>query len=88
MSKKIIVIGGYCATGKSVFSRKLSKLINIPCFNKDVIKEILGDGFGPEDNMVFNKGSHTTFLLMLHTAEQFLQVEKSCILVFYFIMIY
>ena len=80
MSKKIIVVGGYCASGKSVFSRKLSHLLNIPCFNKDVIKEILGDGFGSEDDMVFNKGSFATFLLMLHIAERFLQVEKTCIL--------
>jgi len=77
---KIIVVGGYCATGKSVFSRKLSRLLNIPCFNKDVIKEVLGDGFGSEFDMVFQKGSFATFLLMLHIAEQFLQAGKICIL--------
>ena len=77
---KIIIIGGYCATGKSVFSRKLSQLLNIPCFNKDTLKEVLGDGFGTDNNMVFNKGSFTTFLLLLHIAEKFLQVGKICIL--------
>jgi len=77
---KIIIVGGYCATGKSTFSRKLSHLLNIPCFNKDVIKEILGDGLSPEDNMMDKKGSNTTFLLMLHIAEQFLLSGKICIL--------
>ena len=80
MNNKIIIVGGYCATGKSTFSCKLSQLLYIPCFNKDIIKEVLGDGFGPENNMVELKGSTATFLLMLHIAERFLQVEKPCIL--------
>jgi len=80
MNNKIILIGGYCATGKSTFSRRLSKFLKIPCFNKDTVKEVLGDGFGPENNMVFQKGNFTTFILMLHILEQFLQVQKSCIL--------
>ena len=80
MNNKIIIVGGYCATGKSTFSRKLSGMFNIPCFNKDVIKEVLGDGFGPENNMVEKKGSTATFFLMLHIAECFLQTGKLCIL--------
>ena len=80
MKNKIIIVGGYCATGKSTFSRKLSRLLNIPCFNKDVIKEILGDGLTAEDNMIDKKGSNTTFMLMLHIAEQFLISKKICIL--------
>jgi predicted kinase len=80
MNNKIIIIGGYCATGKSTFSRKLSQMFNIPCFNKDIIKEVLGDGFGPEYNMVKKKGSAVTFLLILHIAERFLQTGKLCIL--------
>jgi len=80
MKNKIILVGGYCATGKSTFSRKLSEMFNIPSFNKDIIKEILGDGFGPENNMVEKKGSAATFLLMLHIAECFLQTGKLCIL--------
>ena len=80
MDNKIIIVGGYCATGKSVFARKLSGLLNIPCFIKDVIKEVLGDGFGPENDMVEKKGSAVTFLLMMHIAELFLQTGSVCIL--------
>ena len=54
--------------------------MNIPCFNKDIIKEVLGDGFGPENGMVEKKGSATTFLLLLHIAERFLQTGNLCIL--------
>jgi len=80
MKNKIILVGGYCATGKSVFSNKLSNLLNIPCFNKDVIKEVLGDGFGSDNNMVELKGSSATFLVMLHIAEKTLQSNNICIL--------
>ena len=80
MISKIIAVGGDCATGKSTFSRDLSQLLNIPCFNKDVIKEVLGDGFGSENDLVEQKGSATTFLLMLHIAERFMQTGNFCIL--------
>jgi predicted kinase len=80
MKNKIIIVGGYCATGKSTFSGELSHLLNIPCFNKDTIKEILGEGLSPEDNMLEKNGSNTTFMLMLHIAEQFLISKNICIL--------
>ena len=80
MKNKIIIIGGYCATGKSTFARTLSRELNIPCFEKDIIKETLGDGFGPESGEVFKKGSFVTFMLMLHIAECFLQAGRACIL--------
>ena len=88
---RIILVGGYCATGKSTFSRRLARLLGIPCFNKDTIKELLGDGFGPEpaaeargsppeNGLVFRKGSAVAFSLMLHITERFLQAGKPCIL--------
>jgi predicted kinase len=80
MKNKIILVGGYCATGKSTFSRKLSQELNIPFFNKDIIKETLGDGFGSESGEVYKKGSAVTFMLMLHIAERFLQAGQTCIL--------
>jgi len=76
MKNKIILVGGYLATGKSTFSRNLGQKLNIPCFNKDVIKEVIGDGFGPESGEVFEKGSYVTFLLMLHIAECFLKAQQ------------
>jgi len=80
MKNKIILVSGYAATGKSTFSRKLAQELNIPCFNKDTIKEVLGDGFGSESGEVFKKGSYVTFILMLHIAECFMQAERICIL--------
>lgn len=80
MKNKIILIGGYCATGKSTFSHMLADMLKIPCFNKDTLKEALGDGFGPESGEVFQKGSAVTFKLMLHIAECFLKAGSLCIL--------
>ena len=76
---KIIVINGYCATGKSTFSKKLSEILNIPCFNKDILKETMGDGLGSDNNIVFQKGSIATFKIMLYIVERFLKVEQICI---------
>ena len=80
MKNKIILIAGYCATGKSTFAHALGERLQLPCFNKDTIKEILGDGFGPENAGVREKNSAVTFALMLHIAERFLRAGKGCIL--------
>lgn len=80
MANKMIIVGGYCAAGKSTFSRKLANRYGIPCFNKDTIKEVIGEGFGIENKDVHQKNSGVTFSLMLHIAEQFLQTGNVCIL--------
>jgi predicted kinase len=83
MASKIILLAGIPAAGKSTFSRLLSKRLSIPCFNKDVIKEVMADGFGKENVDLLNrdkKASVATFMLMLHVAEQFLRTGNACIL--------
>jgi len=74
------LIGGYCATGKSTFSHRLASRLSIPCFNKDTIKEVIGDGFGIENKDVHQKNSAVTFMLLLYIAERFLQASKPCII--------
>ena len=44
--KKLLIITGDLATGKSTFSRVLSERYGIPAFRKDTIKERLGDTIG------------------------------------------
>jgi predicted kinase len=80
MRGKLIIVAGYCATGKSTFARKLSGILNIPCFIKDTVKETIADGFGLNNDEVIKKGSAAAFGLMLHIAEIFLQTGKPCIL--------
>jgi len=83
MKNKIILVAGYPGAGKSTFSRKLAQHLNIPCFNKDTIKEVMADSFGVENEAVLIRdklGSTATFMLMLHIAERFLQTGNICIL--------
>ncbi|MDR1689171.1 MAG: ATP-binding protein [Clostridiales bacterium] len=77
---KIIIVAGYCATGKSTFARKLSQKLSIPCFCKDTLKEAMADGFGVNSELLETKGSAAATNIMLHIAECFLQTGNVCIL--------
>ena len=80
MAKKLIVLTGYCATGKSTFGRKLAETLGIPCFSKDTLKEAMADGFGSNSDLLQSKGSIATTRMMIHMAECCLQVGQTCIL--------
>ena len=47
--KKLLLITGDLATGKSTFARLLSVRYGIPMFFKDSIKEVLGDVISVRD---------------------------------------
>ncbi len=80
MSAKIILISGYCATGKSTFSQILSEKIHIPSLNKDTLKECLGDNIGSEQTSTIPKLSTTTVSLMIFMAEELLKANVNFIL--------
>jgi predicted kinase len=80
MKNKIILVGGYCAAGKSTFARRLSQEVNIPCFEQDTLDETICDGFGRESGVYKMGSENVAFDLMLHIVERFLRTEKSCIL--------
>ena len=64
--KKLLLLTGDIAAGKSTFSKILSERYNITVFQKDTIKEILGDYIGfhnREENKVL---SNTTIEIMCH----------------------
>ena len=52
--KKLILIGGVLAGGKSTFSHIIGEKFCIPVVNKDRLKEILGDNI-PTKNREENK---------------------------------
>lgn len=76
---KIILVGGYCAAGKTTFVRRLSQKLNIPCFEQDTIDETICDGFGRESGVYKMGSENVAFSLLLHIAERFLRTEKVCI---------
>ena len=52
--KKLLLVTGDLAAGKSTFSERLSSRYHIPVYHKDSIKEVLGDTIGfssREDNL-------------------------------------
>ena len=78
--KKLIIVTGALATGKSTYSRSLSKEFNIPLLNKDNIKEILSDIFGfssREENLRLSKA---TYSMMRYFLVEVMKSEKDIIL--------
>lgn len=64
--KKLILILGDLASGKSTTADILSERYNIPSVKKDTVKEILGDTVGFTNREENLKLSRATFGLMLH----------------------
>ncbi len=62
--KKLILIGGVLAGGKSTFSHILGERFGISVVNKDRIKEILGDNIATANREENKKLSVITFELM------------------------
>ena len=78
--KKLILVMGDLATGKTTFANKLSQRYDINIFFKDSIKEVLGDTIGfanREENLKLSKATNE---LMLFIFEQFAKVNKDLIL--------
>jgi 2-phosphoglycerate kinase len=80
MNGKIIILTGYCATGKTVFSQRLSRELNILCFNKDFIKAVLGKNIDISTREESSRLSISTFNLMVHIIEIFMKQDKPIII--------
>lgn len=78
--KKLILVMGDLATGKTTFANELSQRYNTNLFFKDSIKEVLGDTIGFANREENLKLSRATNELMLFIFEQFGKVEKDLIL--------
>lgn len=78
--KKLLLIMGDLACGKSTFANILSKRYNVNVFGKDSIKEVLGDTIGftkREENL---KLSGATMQLMFFLFSEFTKLNQSLIL--------
>ncbi len=68
--KKLILVTGNLAALKSTISTQLAQDLSIPVFNKDIIKEILGDQIGYQNREENLKLSRATFELMMYMIKQ------------------
>lgn len=78
--KKLLLIMGDLATGKSTFAKRLSERYQTVLFVKDTIKEILGDTIGFSNRAENLKLSQATGELMCFHFSQFAKFGKDLIL--------
>jgi predicted kinase len=79
--RKLILVGGYCATGKSTFSRRLSERLGWLCLNKDTLKEVVAETLtGIIPRGYSQPLSITAYRLMLHAAERSMTAGQPLIL--------
>ena len=73
MNRKIIVITGYLASGKSTFARLLSSELNIPCFIKDTFKSAICASIDVNNRGESSRFSAVTFDAMIYVAERLIE---------------
>ena len=78
--KKLLLIMGDLATGKSTFANILSKRYDTNVFFKDSIKEVLGDTIGFSNREENKKLSNATMELMFFIFSEFGKLKKNLIL--------
>ena len=77
---KLLLITGDIAAGKTTFSQILSERYHVAVFQKDTVKEILGDHIGFHNREENKKLSDATIAIMCHTFSQIAKTGNSVIL--------
>ena len=80
MNKKIIIIEGYLASGKSTFALKLSESINVPYLIKDTFKIALCQNVSVENREESSIFSAVTFDAMMYVTERMFETESPIII--------
>ncbi len=80
MNKKIIVIEGYLASGKSTFALQLSKALNVPYLIKDTFKIALCKNISVGSRIESSIFSTVTFDGMMYVTERILETNNPIII--------
>ena len=80
MNKKIMIIEGYLASGKSTFALQLSKSINVPYFVKDTFKTAICNNISIADRKESSLFSAVTFNAMMYVTERFFETGSPIII--------
>lgn len=80
LGKKLLLITGDIAAGKSTFANILSKRYDTNVFFKDSIKEVLGDTIGFANREENKKLSNASIELMIFMFSEFAKLGKGLIL--------
>ena len=79
MKKKIVVIAGAPATGKTTLWRELASSLDVPFLSKDEFKELLFDELGVRNRKWSDQLGRTSFELMWQMADILLRANDSLI---------
>jgi predicted kinase len=80
MNRKIIIIEGYLASGKSTFARRLSKEIKVPYLIKDTFKIALCESVQITSREESKRFSAITFDGIIYVVERFLETGHPIII--------
>lgn len=80
MNKKIIIIEGYLASGKSTFALQLSKSINVPYLVKDTFKIALCKNISVANRNESSLFSTVTFDAMMYVTERLFETGNPVII--------
>lgn len=80
MEKKIIIVEGYLASGKSTFARRLSEAIGVPYLIKDTFKSALCKNIEIANRSESSKFSVVTFDGMMYVVERLMEMEYPVII--------
>ena len=80
MNKKIIIIEGYLASGKSTFALQLSKSINVPYLIKDTFKIALCKNISVANRNESSLFSTVTFDAMMYVTERLFETGNPVII--------
>jgi predicted kinase len=86
MNKKIIIIAGYFASGKSTFALKLSKEINVPYLIKDTFKSAICFNLPITNREEGRRFSAATFDAIVYVTERFMEAGYPLIIEGNFVM--
>ena len=86
MNKKIIIVAGYLASGKSTFAARLSGRINTPCFIKDTFKSAICANLPVTDREEGRRFSAATFNAIAYVAEKLMETGYPLIIEGNFVM--
>ncbi len=80
MNKKVIIVCGRLASGKSTFAVKLAGELGVPYFVKDTFKSALCRGIAIGDRSISSQFSAVTFNAMLYGAQRLFEAGVPVIL--------
>ena len=80
MNKKIIIITGYLASGKSAFAVRLAKELCVPYITKDTLKEAICSGFTLGSREESSRFSAITFDAILYISQRLMETGSPLII--------